>query len=1120
MKIIDYAQLLLLRIMKLTMLFLTICLLQVSAATRAQVNLKESNIPLQQALKAISRQTGYDFIYSDQDLAGAKPVTLNLVNATLETALQDCFENQPLVYVIQDKTVMVKKKEESYVDQLKDKLKAAMATVTVRGQVVDATNQPMAGVTAREKGTDNVTETDSKGYFSLTLINSDALVVFSFIGYETKELTTKDLPKGVVITLKVAENNLHEVVISKGYYDEKQMLSTGDLTVVSGKTIAQQPVSDPMIALEGQVPGLVVTQNSGLPGSNETIMLRGQSSIVNGNSPLFIIDGVPFTSSSLSPLGSALGSVNTLPRFTGQGGESPFSTLNMDDIENIEVLKDADATAIYGSRGANGVILITTKKGRPGNTKIDVDFSQGAGQVAHFMDMMNTQQYLQMRHEAFNMDGRPFPSITTNPNDNNYDVNGVWDTTRNTNWQKALIGGTAHYTRASVAISGGSENTQFYIGSNFTRNTTVFPGDFDDAKGSLNFSLTHSSADKRFQLTFAGGYTHDDNTLPGIDLTALALQLAPDAPALFNANGSLNWQLYNGTASWTNPLANLLQSAEQVTNNLTSNMQLSYRILPGLIAKASFGYTYTRLDQTNLTLAEYSAPPNNLIPDNRGNNFGDGLFSDWVIEPQVSYTHKISKGTLNVLAGATIQQNSNSSMSFSTSGYSSDALIVNPANASTFYFGGESNTLYRYDAIYARLGYTWDDKYLLNLTANRDGSSSFGPSKQYGNFGAAGAGWIFSKESFVSDNLSWLSYGKLRASYGITGNDQITPYQYLSSYSSNSSTYQGNPGLYPTRIPNPYYAWEVDKKLEFGLDLGFLKDRINFTADYFRNRSGNQLVGYTLPEISGFTSVEYNLPAIVQNSGYEFTLNTINIQSGGFKWATSFNLGQSNNKLIAFPGLATSSYSYSYEVGKPLSLGYGLTSVKVNPADGVYEFAGPTGETENPQFPGSYSFFEGPRQEWNGGLGNNFSYKGFQLDVFFQFMKQTAYSYWNTNSPAQAGQFNRNEPAALVGKTWTSAGDNAPYGRLSTQFASDPNFNLSSSNYGLGDASFIRLKNLALSYTLPKAWQQDMHLQSLSVYVQGENLFTITNYFGLDPETGNNVLPPLRMITLGIHATL
>jgi TonB-dependent starch-binding outer membrane protein SusC len=1108
-----------LRVMKITTFILFAALMQVSAAGIAQrLTLPKQDISLKELFNQINKQTSYTVAWSATQVNADQQVQVDFKNTPLLEVLDQTLKNTNLTYSIENKTVVIKQKEPTFFD----KAKAYFATVTVHGTVTDETNQPMPGVNVRENGTQNGTTTDSKGAFNLSVADNDAIITFTYVGYEPKEISAKELPNGVVITLKPAENNLREVVINKGYYDEKKALSTGDVSVVSAKDIENHPVTDPILALEGQVPGLLISQTSGLPGAYESIRLRGQNSIANGNDPLYIIDGVPF--SSISPTNSILGggaAGNPSGQYASSGGLSPFSALNPEDIENIEVLKDADATAIYGSRGANGVILITTKKGKAGAVKINLDLSQGSGQVTRMMKMMNTPQYLQMEHQAFANDGLPFPSIMTNLQDPNYSINGVWDTTRNTNWQKALMGNTAHYTNAQLSISGGSQNTQFYVGTGFTRQTTVVPTDNDqDAKGSLNFNINHSSADKRFQFQFSGGYTRDDSTLPSGDPTLTALQLPPDAPVLYLPNGSPNWQLYNGSSTFLNPLLYELQTTENVISTLNSHMLISYQLIPDLRLQSSFGYTVARSDQSAQIPSTSVQPPDNLLASSRENIFGNSESENWIIEPQLSYDRKIAKGKLNIVLGGTIEQSTSNTDGFVAYGYNSDALITNPQNASTVLFAGETNTLYRYEAIYARVGYTWKDKYLLNLTANRDGSSRFGPANQWGNFGALGAGWVFSKEKFVENILSWLSFGKLRGSYGVTGNDQIADYGYLSSYSTIPNlSYQGSVGFNPTSIPNPNYGWETDKKLEGGIELGFLKDRINFTASYYRNRTSNQLVGYTLPTISGFTTVEENLPAVVQNTGAEFTLHTLNIQSGAFRWTTDINLTIPSSKLLSYQNLAASSYRNTYIIGQSLFIKKLYTGTKVNPADGKYEWISANGTyTENPSFPADLRATPPLTPKYYGALGNSFSYKDFQLDVFFEFRKQLAFNFWYLST--EPGGPGVNQPVAIIGNTWTTQGQQAKYGILSTENASDPNgYTSGSSDHTISDASFIRLKNVALSWTLPKNWQQAIYLQNAKLFLRGENLLTITNYLGLDPETGSTVIPPLRLITLGIHSS-
>jgi len=1110
-----------LRIMKITAFMICAFFIHVSAATLAQtVTLSEHKASLEKVINEIKQQTGYSFFYNQDWLQQAKPVDLVVKDESLDAVLKACFADQPFDFAIVNKTIVLKLKKVPTINP-----NGNAVPITVTGKVFDGTGQPMPNVNVREKGTQNGTTTDGKGTYSLTVTDNNSIVTFTFIGYEPQELQAKNIPNGSTITLKPAENNLKEVVISKGYYNEKRLLSTSDVSVVDSKTISEQPVSDPIQALIGRVPGLDIQQTSGLPGAYATIHIRGLNSIANGNDPYYIVDGVPVSSVSLSSpyAQSALGYGGGIQN--GGGGLSPFNILNPDDIENIEVLKDADATSIYGTKGANGVIIITTKKGKAGETKVNFDLSQGIGQVSHFMDLLNTSQYLQMMHRAYANDGVPFPTLSdAAQGDPNFDINGVWDTTRYTNWQKVLIGNTAHYTNAQGSISGGNANTQFLISGGYSRSTTVFPDNYDgDKKASLNFSLTHTSANQKFHVLFSGGYGYETNDVPYADLTS-QITLPPDAPSLFHPDGTLNWQNYNGSYTFFNPLSYVNTNYYSSANNLISNLTLSYQLLPGLMLQSSFGYNHVENNQVQLKPATTTEPPPYNPPSRDGSNYSNGISQGWIIEPQLSYQKKIGKGQLNVLLGGTVQQTSYSSLAQYSNDFANDALITDPLAGSQQGFLGYSNSLTRYVALVARVGYSWDDKYILNLTANRDGSSNFGPGKQYGNFGSVGTGWIFSKEKAVTDAAPWLSLGKLRASYGTTGDGELTPYQYLSTYSPNSLAYQRTTILVPNGLTNPYFAWEVDKKLEGGLDLGFLKDRISLSIDYYRNRTSNQLTGYTLPQITGFSSVVENLPATIQNTGLEVELHTINFQTTDFNWSTSVTFTLPNNKLVSFYNFATSGYQYSYTLGHSLYTQKLYQYTGVNPQTGVYNFVSTSGDPVNPNFPQDMVPSQPITQKYYGGLQNSFSYKGISLDVFIQFVKQLGYSYQEYfNVPGLDGAANfggSNEPTAILG-AWQTSGQIASTQRY---YGTDGNTatayqNFRSSTGVISDASFIKIKNVALSYKLPVAWQQWAHMQNAKIYLNGQNLYTFTKYIGLDPETPGLGLPPLRVIMLGISAS-
>ncbi len=1082
-------------IMRLTTFILFAAFMQVSAAGLAQrLTLVQKSVTLKQVFNEVNKQTGYSIVWSVSQVRGSVQVDVDFKDTPLLEALDKCLENTNLTYTIENKTVVIRERELPLVDKIKSALHIA---VTVSGKVVDETGQPLPGVTVRQKETNNLVVTDAKGAFSISVPDDKAVIAFSFVGFETQELMAKDISEGSVIRMKAADNNLREVVINKGYYNEKHEFSTGDISIVSGRTINQQPVNDPILALEGRVPGLYLAQFSGVPGQTlNVIRLRGQNSISNGNNPFFIVDGIPFDAQSLTST------------YFGGGAAflSPFVTISPSDIESIEVLKDADATAIYGSRGANGVILITTKKGKPGDTQIDVNLTGGSGKVTNRLNLLNTQQYLQMRHEAFLNDG-------VSPSVRDYDINGTWDTTRYTDWQKLLIGNSAKYEKADMSISGGNSNTQFLLGGSYNKQTTVFPGNYNDRLGSAHMSLNHRSANQKFHTTFSASYASDISNLPTVDLTSLIL-MAPDAPAIYSNDGSLNWQ--NNT--WANPFAKLNTNAKSVTNDLQSNFQVSYEIFKDLKLSGNFNYSTIRMDQLITTPITAYPPAYSSFSVLRSNHTANNLIKTLNIEPQINYARKIGEGQIEILIGSTFQTNNQNILGISGSNFSSDDLLNNLVSAGTIKVTQNSITDYRYNAIFGRLGFNLQSKYIINVTARRDGSSRFGPGYQFGNFGSIGTAWIFSKEKFIQDKLTFLSLGKIKASYGTTGNDQISDYQYLSNYAAYSYPYQGLGGLYPTNISNPYYHWEVVKKMELSLEFGFFDNDILFNANYYRNRTGNELVGYALPNITGFQKVTANLPAIIQNDGFEFEINSSNIKSTNFAWNSSINLSVPRNKLIAYPDLSGSSYANQYEVGKSLFIKKLYQYNGLNSQTGVYNFTdiNSDGTISNPD---DLVANKQVAQSFFGGFLNSFIYKRFQLDVFLQFVKQTGYS--GNFIYSLPGFVNANQPINVLNH-WKKSGNSAIFEKLTQSGGTDAGQAyslLSQSDYFIGDASFIRVKNISFSYELPLVTEKILRAKKIRLYLQGQNLFTITGYKGLDPETQGLQLPPLRLITGGIQVT-
>lgn len=1061
------------------------------------VTLQLNQVSLEEALTKIEAEAKVKFGYSRNKLKLDEKVTVEVSDKKLGEVLEALLAPRLIKYAVQEGEdyIILTEKEASLI-QINDPIVQEKTLATITGKITSADGTPMPGVNVLVKGTAKGTSTDSEGKYTIDANDGDMLV-FSFIGFKTVEVRVSNQTV-VDVTLEEDVATLGEVTVNAGYYNVKDREQTGNIAKVTAKEIEKQPVQNPLSALQGRVPGLEVTQSTGVPGGNFRVRIRGTNSISSGNDPLFIIDGVPFTSTSMA-------NASTSGPILGQG-TSPLNGINPADIESIDVLKDADATAIYGSRGSNGVILITTKKGQAGKTKIDFNFYAGAGTVTRRMDLLNTEEYLEVRHEAFKNDN--VTPTTANARDLL-----VWDTTRYTNWQEKLIGGTAHTTDAQLSISGGDKKTQFSIGGGYHKEGTVFPGSNSDQRYSVRSSITNTSFNQKLKTSISLNYVVNSTDLIYRDLTTTALLLAPIAPQVYDEDGELSWENWNSTGLYENPMANLKKNYEATTTNLRGDAVIGYLILPNLEIRSNFGYTNVvrKSITTNPISSQYPDPGAVNKSD-----FWDTNFKNWIIEPQVNWTPKFGESKFDVLVGTSFLDQAEQGLAQTGAGFTSEALMKNLSSASVVSRGTNFYSQYRYHAIFGRINYSLKGKYIINLTGRRDGSSRFGPGKQFATFGAVGAAWIFSEEVFLKNALPVLSFGKLRISYGTSGNDQIGNYQYLDTYSSSPDQYLGVIGLQPDRLSNPDFAWETNKKFETGLELGFLNDRILSKFSYFRNRSSSQLVGFPLPGTTGFPTIQGNFPATIQNTGVEIELNTRNVETTDFSWSTSFNITIPKNKLLEFPNLENfPAYANIYEVGEPLSIRKLYNNTGVDPVTGLYTFEDVNGD-------GSISFqddakktmFEG--QKFYGGLNNTVRYKGFQLDIFFQFINQTLTNYtWNFDVPGLI----QNTPAFVMDR-WQNEGDNVSIQRFSQTGDSFTAYdNLKFSNASLTDASFIRLKNVAFSFTLPSQWIQKVHIENARVFIQAQNLFTITDYKGLDPETGSGALPPLRMITGGIHLT-
>ncbi|WP_317619459.1 SusC/RagA family TonB-linked outer membrane protein [Empedobacter stercoris] len=954
---------------------------------------------------------------------------------------------------------------------------------TVTGTVKEL-QVPLVGVMVKEEGTDNSTFTDSNGQYSLTLQQDDAKLIFEQLDFPIRE---EEVLNRNVINVRFTKEEegiqLKDVVVNAGYYSVKDKERTGSIARVTAKEIENQPVNNVLDALQGRVAGLEITPTTGTAGGGYTIRLRGQNSINAGNDPLFIIDGVPFDMNSMSYTSIS----NTV---MPNSNINPLNSIDPKSIEKIEVLKDADATAIYGSRGANGVILITTKKGEKGKTTFNIDSSISVNSITKKVNLLNTEQYLMMRKKAFENDG-----ITNYPT-NAYDINGAWDQTRYTDWQKVLIGNTGTTNNTRLNIMGGSEQTSFMIGSNFMKETSVLYGDYKYKKLNAFVNLNHSSKDNRFKVGTVLIYGDDNNVLPIENLARTAKKLAPNAPALFDENGNLNWE--NNT--WTNPIASTYSTYRSHANVLNTSFNMSYALTDQFTFKTNLGYNHSILKDKSFNLHTVRNPAYGNTSADSSVIMNENEKEVWSIEPQLDYHLSWTNSEITLNVGATFMMNEQNQLVTRGVGFADNALMNVMSAAKTFQFLQDISSQYKYNAIYGRFNYSLYQKYILNLTARRDGSSRFGEANKLANFGAIGAAWIFSKENFLNES-SWLSFGKLRGSYGITGNDQIGDYQYLSTYSIKQDGYDGTTYLTPSRLHNPNFSWEKNRKIEGAIELAFLKNRLNLEVNYYHNQSNNQLIGYSLPATTGFKTIQANLDAVVVNKGLEIALHSTNIKKDKWQWETSFLITFPKNKLKAFENLAQSSYSNQYVIGQSINITKLYNFIGINPVNGTYMFEdyNNDGKISSADDRKVYTDFN---PKWYGSLGNTIRYNNWNLEVLFQFSKKKAYNELHTLNAA--GTF-FNQPVSVMDEGRTqiyTTGSN-------TNAVVAQNYFYTSTGV-VSDASFVRLKSLSINYNVPLKKNYKVVL-----YAQGFNLLTLTKYKGGDPEQIEDFLPPLKRIAFG-----
>ena len=1089
-----------------------------------QISISERNVSLEDVFSKIEKQSGYQFFYNDRLLQMAHDLTINVTNVSVKEALDACFKNQPLSYSIVNKTVVVEKK----------KSESNNKTFVIRGVVHDQDGNPMPGVTVVVETTSRGTFTDSNGNFALQVRSDDKALIFSFVGTHKERIGISKGVKHIYMVMHRQDSKLDEIQVT-AYGETTRRFDVGNVSSISGEELRSQPVANISLALQGRVPGLEVTPlGGGIPGAAVNLQVRGQNTLASTPSsgqvydqPLIIVDGIPTAMQNNS-------SVQFLNSFIAGSGLSPLNSLNPNDIASISVLKDADATSIYGSQGANGVIVITTKRGKSGKTAFNFSVNMGPNSPTDNLKMLNTQQYVALRKRAVELDGIDLNSLSSGYRSSFYDLL-TYDTTKYTDWVKKFFNKNPINLDVHASISGGAGENSYIFSGGFTRSAYNLPGDFADSRYTFHHGSHYATYNRKFTMDFGVDLSYDKNNSSVSSQIGEAMTLAPNTPDMLTPDGELVWD-YNGMTI-NNLIAQTKQPYSMKMFSLQSNIKLNYELYPGLKIGVLAGYSRG-------STREYSAVPAGTQDPNeyisRTATFGLGISQSIDIEPQLNYRKMIGNGVFTALVGGTYKRNTSYSNRQVGSGYPDDAFLktIEAATDVMFY---DNSSIYKYVGAFARLSYIYNNRYIVNLTGRRDGSSNFGPNNRFGNFGSGGLGWIFSEEDAFKKALPFISFGKIAGNYGTNGTDGVAAYNYQAFwkiYNSNPSTFQGAIPLIPNNLYNPDYSWASKRSLSISMDLGFIENRILLHGNWYRNRTVNQLSSYPLPSQTGFTSVVQNIDAKVQNKGIELSLTTKNIQGKNFNWTTTFNISRNRNKLLSFPNLESSSYAGTYEIGKSVSTQYAFKYAGVDPETGIFQYYKADGTKTSSGLSytrvangGDMVPVSSGTPDYYGGLGNAFTYKGLSLNVFFQFKKAYSknylYSMYNGMSgPGGAG----NIPEYMLNKIWSGPGDDHAVMQRPTTGSYVPGMNAmateaqTAANYfpnstgAYSNIYYIRLKTLSLAYQLPEKWTHNVHMSDCRVYLNAQNVFTVTNYKFGDPELPGQLygIPTQRVVSLGL----
>ncbi|MGB3617558.1 MAG: TonB-dependent receptor [Catalinimonas sp.] len=972
----------------------------------------------------------------------------------------------------------------------------------MQGRVTNGTGEPLPGVNVTVKGTTQGTIADVNGRYQLNVGDGETLV-FSFIGFDTYEV---DINNRGTIDLTMAENveQLSEVVVV-GYGTQQRANLTSAISSVSAKEIKDQPVPSVESALQGRAAGVNITASSGTPGAALRVSVRGATSITASSEPLYVIDGIPMISEDNSAL------------FTGGSNANSLADINPSDIESIEILKDASAAAIYGSRASNGVVLITTKRGQEGKAKINVGYYTGISQPANVIDMMDAREFVNMMDEAAANDG--WGENFYSEEIMGYDLE---DPERvETDWYDEIFRQDAPISNYELSASGGTDRVRYYTGgSYFTQDGYQRGQDFKRLSGRIN--LDFDATDKLTVGTnvslsrTSSRRTIGDNSLYGVVINALAAD--PTMP-VFEEDGTYASPFsYYSWWAYENPrLATDEYRRTTSTIRGLGTVYADYEVVPNLHFRSTWSADYQNLvDESFLPSFTQQAI------DNEQN--GLGLYATantltWINENTLTYDYRVSNHQLSALLGYSQQRTYRDLATSEAFDYPGDVL-GNLALAAVSETTDRTETEWGLESYIGRLNYNYDDRYLATVTTRVDGSSRFGRDRRYGVFPSGSVAWRVSEEEFLTQT-SWLNDLKLRVSYGLTGNqDGIGNFASRSLYGL-TSPYLGQGGASVSQLGNADLGWETTAQFNAGLDVTVFNGRIGLTADYFLKNTTDLLLASSVPAYLGRDVATRNLGAM-RNSGVELALNTVNIDRA-LRWTTNFNITFIQNEITELVNdgeVFGSSGEYILKEGESISTFRLIKFLGVDPQTGNSIFQDTDG---NGTIDADDAVIVGNAlPDYYGGITNTLTYKNFDLTAFFNFMvgqdifNHSRYAYeqvgWSFNFGGFFLPYGNNSQRVVDGR-WQQPGDQTDIPRASLGWALEEDGSVTQldqnwqeySDQWLEDGSFLRLRQLTFGYTLPSELLERARIfRNVRFYAQGQNLFMLTNYLGQDPEVSSN----------------